>query len=79
MTKEVYLLVLDAVLMVLVAGVFLWKFPGTVLVGYKEISRLGTSAGVTDEESLGRDGIQMKPGGGRQQIVAQPYEPYRER
>ncbi|KAK4168144.1 RTA1 like protein-domain-containing protein [Cladorrhinum sp. PSN259] len=80
MTKEVYLLVLDAVLMFLVAVVFLWRFPGKVLVGYKEISRLGTSAGgVTDEESSsGRDGIPLKAGN-RRQGATQAYEPYMER
>ncbi|KAK3998194.1 RTA1 like protein-domain-containing protein [Cladorrhinum sp. PSN332] len=83
MTKEVYLLVLDAMLMFLVAAAFLWKFPGKVLVGYRDVSKLrGTSAGgVTDEESSSaRDGIQMiKRGNGQQLSASQPYEPYMER
>ncbi|KAK4228681.1 RTA1 like protein-domain-containing protein [Podospora fimiseda] len=81
MTKEVYLLVLDALLMFLVGGLFLWKFPGKVLVGYKEISKMAGKSGggvTTDEENnSGMEGIQMM--GQQQQRTPQPYEPYMER
>ncbi|KAK4666307.1 hypothetical protein QC763_405050 [Podospora pseudopauciseta] len=59
MQKEVFLLALDGVLMFLVGVVFLWKFPGDVLVGYKEVWQ------TTDEETLGSrgEGIPMVAGG----------------
>ncbi|KAK4194250.1 RTA1 like protein-domain-containing protein [Triangularia verruculosa] len=59
MQKEVFLLALDGALMFLVGVVFLWKFPGDVLVGYKQVWQ------TTDEETLGSraEGIPMVAGG----------------
>ncbi|KAK0615341.1 RTA1 like protein-domain-containing protein [Bombardia bombarda] len=55
MKNEVYLLVLDSLLMFQVSALFLWKHPGGILAGYKEVNRNG------DAESRGGDRYPMVP------------------
>ncbi|KAK4182329.1 RTA1 like protein-domain-containing protein [Podospora australis] len=59
MQKEVFLLVLDGALIFGVGVVFLWRFPGEVLVGYKDLEGKreervpGSSGSRSDVESRG--------------------------
>lgn len=57
MQSEVYLFVLDGVLMVFVGLMFLWWHPGRVLIGYKEIGRGSKGNGGSGLESSAEEGL----------------------
>ncbi|KAM7208387.1 RTA1 like domain containing protein [Naviculisporaceae sp. PSN 640] len=57
MQSEVYLFVLDGLLMVFVGAIFLWWHPGRVLIGYKEIGKGGKGNGGSGLESSAEEGL----------------------
>lgn len=71
MQSEVYLFVLDGVLMVLVGIMFLWWHPGKVLIGYKETGTKG-NGGLVESTSAdeAQYGIAIDQGVGRGAVAS---------
>ena len=69
--KEVYLLVLDGMLMVIVSAAFLWYHPSKILVGYKQV---GMRSAVDLEGSTveGEYTMTSYGGGGQQSPIPSP-------
>lgn len=83
MKKEVYLLVLDGLLMVIVSVAFLWYHPSKILVGYKQVGMRSavdlegsTVEGEYTMTSYGQHGSgQRSPGTGSSHLKA--YDSHR--